>query len=424
MKKKHFIIFSAYACAIIVGLGIFSLVSQRRLSAYRAASMHSSQLALEETVRAVRSMSNGLEKSLYATDRGMCMRLASQVYADALAAEAAMSTLPFTTHELEQLSGYVNQVGDYAHSICAGGESFDDGQRETLAKLSPLASSLAESLDGLERSVHEGSILIDRREERGSTGMSESGMISGEFERLEAEFPTYDLPEYDGIYGAETRKSSSSEQRKLSDAELLAMAAGILGASPGEMSLEYEYEDGGGRKCYRRGDTLVCVGPGGVESMSQSRLVDAATISLDEAISIGEAFIEKQGYKDMRLIKSEESGGLARLSFATEKNGVLYPENRINLAVAMDDASLYSMSAVDYSAKLPQLEWKLSAQQAAESLPEQLKAGEGQKLAVSSSAGKPTACYVFDCVAEDGLEIRIYVNAQNGKQQEIEILRT
>ena len=162
---------------------------------------------------------------------------------------------------------------------------------------------------------------------------------------------------------------------------------------------------------------------GGVESMSQSRLVAAATISLDEAISIGEAFIEKQGYKDMRLIKSEESGGLARLSFATEKNGVLYPENRINLAVAMDDASLYSMSAVGYSAKLPQLEWKLSAQQAAESLPEQLKAGEGQKLAVSSSAGKPTACYVFDCVAEDGLEIRIYVNAQNGKQQEIEILR-
>lgn len=423
MKKKTFIIFSAYACAIIAGLGIFSLVSHRRLSTYRAASLHSSQLALEETVRAVHSMSEGLEKSLYATDGAMCMRLASGIYADALAAEAAMSTLPFTTHELEELSGFVNRVGDYAYSLCASGESFGEGERKTLAGLSPLASSLAGELTELQHSVHEGSILIDSREERGgSIGMSESGKISGEFERLEAEFPNYDLPDYDGAYGAETKAGTGAEQRKLSDAELLAMAAGILGASPGEMSLEYEYEDGGGRKCYRRGDTLVCVGPGGVESMSRSRLVDTATISLEQAEEIGEAFMEKQGYKDMKLMESGEVGGLARLSFATEKNGVLYPENKIVLAVAMDDGSLYSMTATDYSAKLPQLEWNVSAQQAAESIPANLEAGEGRKLALSSGAGKAMACYVFDCSAGDGSNVRIYVNAQNGKQQEIEII--
>lgn len=421
MSKKHFIIFSSYAAAVIAALAIFSFVSHRKLEVYRAASMHSSQLAFEETVNAVLSMSRQLEKTPYATDADMRGRLCAHIYADALAAEAAMSTLPFTTHELEQISGYVNRLGDYAYSLCSkSSEDFGEKERETLSEMSELASSLAASLSVMQTQVHEGSVLIESLEQRrGSAGMSSDGSISGEFARLEAEFPGYDSPEYEGRYAQKTKLSSQGGGRKRSDAEMLAMAAGILGVNPAELSLEYEYQNSLERKCYRRGDALVCVGPEGVETMSRARLVSEENISLDEAEKIAGAFLEKQGLKDLKLLESESAGGLAYLNYAAEKNGILYPDNRIALRVALDDGSIHSYSALDYSPELPKTEWPVSAEAAAATLPAGLERQEAQRQVLESESGAAVPCYAFECTGSRGEKLWIYVNAQTGKQHDI-----
>ena len=65
----------------------------------------------------------------------MCDKICCEAYACAAAAESALSTLPFSTWELEQLSAFLNTAGDYAHSLCGQGEVLSPAQRQELGQL-------------------------------------------------------------------------------------------------------------------------------------------------------------------------------------------------------------------------------------------------------------------------------------------------
>lgn len=422
-KKKLRIVLGTYACALIAALGIFSYVSWRNLRDYRLAARYSAQEAFEETVAAVDHMSAALKKSVYATDGGMCAKICSQVYADALAAEAAMATLPFSTQELEQISGYINQVGDYAYTLCAAAapEGFTDEQAENLASLSTLAEGLSASLRELHTGFHNGSVTMDSSElslRNVGTDTGE-GRISAELLRFESEFPRRAELEYDGRYGV--NDESGAAGKKLSDAEKLAMAASFAGVSPAEVRLAYDYEGVEGRKCYSAGDMLVCVGPRGVESMGRSRLISESRISAEKAQEIAFSYLESHGFRDMTLIAAEEGSGTARMKFASTQDGALCLDNFVRISVALDDGSIYAFNAESYSPDAVEAEWDISEQQALSALPESLTAADVKKVVIQSDGGRSMGCYELDCTTSDGGEVKIFVDAVTGRQAEISV---
>ena len=368
-------------------------------------------------------MSAALKKSVYATDGGMCAKICSQVYADALAAEAAMATLPFSTQELEQISGYINQVGDYAYTLCAAAapEGFTDEQAENLASLSTLAEGLSASLRELHTGFHNGSVTMDSSELSLRNVGTDTGeeRISAELLRFESEFPRRAELEYDGRYGV--NDESGAAGKKLSDAEKLAMAASFAGVSPAEVRLAYDYEGVEGRKCYGAGDMLVCVGPRGVESMGRSRLISESRISAEKAQEIAFSYLENHGFMDMTLIAAEEGGGTARMKFASTQDGALCLDNFVRISVALDDGSIYAFNAESYSPDAVEAEWDISEQQALSALPESLTAADVKKVVIQSDGGRSMGCYEHDCTTSDGGEVKIFVDAVTGRQAEISV---
>ena len=47
----------------------------------------------------------------------MCGKVCAEICADARMAETAMSALPFSTVELEQIRGFLGVTGDYAYTL-------------------------------------------------------------------------------------------------------------------------------------------------------------------------------------------------------------------------------------------------------------------------------------------------------------------
>ena len=423
-KRKAAIVLGTYALALIAVLGIFSYMSRRSLSDYRLAARYSAQEALEETVTAVSHMSGALKKSVYATDAGMRAKICAQVYADALAAEAAMSTLPFATQELEQISGYLNQVGDYAYTLCASAAAeggFTGDEAENLAKLSALAASLTDSLSELQRSYHNGSIEMDSSETRlQNIGLDPSaGKVSTELLRYESEFPRRASMDYDGRYGAAAQLEESAGTKKLSDAEKLAVAAGFAGVSPAQIRLAYDYEGTNGVKCYAAGDTLVVVDDEGVESMGRSRLVSEERITDERAQQLAHDFLESHGYKDMTLIAAERAGGMARLKFASMQDDALCLDNFVTLSVALDDGTVCAFNAESYSNEACDVTWDVTETEAASAVPEGLEVTDVRKVIVRTEGKRAVGCYELICTDSDGAEVKIYVNAATGQQNEI-----
>ena len=163
MRRKAKILLISYLSVLFVTLALYAWAGQRGLSWYRRTANESASLAYEETVRSVETLAAVLGQSPYATDSDMCDRICCEAYACAAAAESAMSTLPFSTWELEQLSAFLNTAGDYAHSLCGQGEPFTARQRRELRELADSAAEFSETLLTLREELQNRDLRMDSR---------------------------------------------------------------------------------------------------------------------------------------------------------------------------------------------------------------------------------------------------------------------
>ena len=96
MKEKHKRklrrVALVYTVAALVTLSLFSALYFARVKDYRCSSRYSYELSFEQTAAAVGALSDTLEKSRYATGE-LCHALASEAFAEACAAKAALALL-------------------------------------------------------------------------------------------------------------------------------------------------------------------------------------------------------------------------------------------------------------------------------------------------------------------------------------------
>ena len=220
-KAKQLIII--YTAAALVTLSVLSAVLYSKLADYRLTALYSSSGAFETTVSAVDGLSRSLKKSLYVTDATLGRSICTQAYANALAAEAALSALPFSTQELEQLSGFLNRAGDYAKSLGAqSGDKLSDEQKQQLKTMSDTAAEFSARLRDMQGRVNSGELIMDSREEQlQNIGIEDTGKLSAELLGYEADFTAPEDFQYDGQYSTRPEK----ERGKLSEEQARALAA-------------------------------------------------------------------------------------------------------------------------------------------------------------------------------------------------------
>ena len=421
-KKKKILAFS-YLTALVAALGLAAWVCHGSLADYRLAARYSADQAFEEAARSVTALSEALEKSVYATDGPMCGRLCSEAYANALAAETAVATLPFATQELEQLSGFLNVAGDYAYTLAfeAVTEGFSREQLENLRQLSGVAAEFSGVLEKLRGSLSDGSVIMDSREIRLSNVDSAEGteLPSARLLAYEQSFQPLAKLEYDGLYGA---AAEEPEWRYTKD-EMKELAAAFTGVEPEDLELRYEYEDDKGWQCYQAGETLICVSPRGVESLSQSRLVGEDSLSADQALEIAEDFLAEQGFEKLELRDSRINGAVALLHFAAVEGDAVCLDNQLSVAVALDDGSIYGFNAAEYRQEPSGLRWTVDQAQAEQALPEGLKPDEARKVVIQSPGKQNLPCYEFRCTDGDR-QLLLYVNGETGRQSLIKIIES
>ncbi len=419
MSRKAKFIFGTYITAALVVLSVCCALGYSRLTDYRRAAAYSSRAAFETTVKSVDSMGAALKKSLYATDGGMCSSLCGQVYAAASAAEASMLSLPFATQEMENLASFLNLVGDYAYSLApsAAAEGFSTEQLEQLESFSRQAVDFAALLRQLQTDLNNGLVLLDSREERlQNVGEPEGQKISAALLEYESGFDGSAF-EYDGKYSLKEEQQAG----ELSEDEAKELAARVAGVEPMELKEEYSYSGTDGRRCYSAGDLIICVSSRGLESIGQSRLVSSGRLSTEKARQKAEEFIASLDLEEMALISYSDSGTIASFNFAQVQDEALRLGSGVKVSVALDDGSIYAYNAENYSYEPAQLSWDTDEETAAGQLPESVSSQGVRRVTIESEGGRELPCYEFSCVNSQGESLKIYVDAQSGKQCRIDI---
>ena len=375
IRKKTFILIITYLAAAIVALGAYTAVHFGMEGSYRRTAEYGYAHAFEEVVGSVSALSDSLHRASYASGAELSGQLCADIYGSCLAAEMTMAVLPFSTQELEQTAAFIGIAGDYARgSLRTSAQSgFDDAARRNFASLYKTAAALALELSELRDDINDGNVLLDEPE----NAQSEAKAIAAEFFGLDEE------------------------------------------------KLEAEYSAENGTVCFAFDGGSVCVdAEGNVLSLSTERSV-AGDMESSELEAIARDFLAAHGFGEMYLASSERYGSVQTMKFECVENGVRCIDDSVRISVAGDYGDIYAFDAAAHiknHGTYPKAAAAVSEAAARAAIPETLSVSDAQLCYAPTEGRGAVLCYGFDCAGSGGERVFVLVDAQTGRQFDIEIL--
>ena len=113
---------------------------------------------------------------------------------------------------------------------------------------------------------------------------------------------------------------------------------------------------------------------------------------------------------------------VAAMCFGCTQEEAACLDSCINIAVALDNGSIYAFDATGMRTADESLQWTVTKEAAEQKLPAGLSLQESRKGTCKSPGGSSVPCYELKCSDEKGREVKLYINAVTGLQQEIIIM--
>ncbi len=438
MKKKTASIIIAFLSVALIITGLFAWKESADGMGHLRAGESYGSAAMGELASSLGSMDEAMRASCYATNAPLFSQLCAKAAANAAGAVSALSAMPYSTQELEKLSGYLNSAGDWALYLSregAEGRLPDEETRKQLGQISDAVSDIAQSVMQLGTQYSDGALVLDSYAACADDG--ETNTVGCELRRIDSELDEFPELEYDGKYSASALSVSAKSlegAENVTESKAKAIAADFLGVPQSELesigraacdlpcwSFSYEGETGDFRMI------SVSEQGGQVLSVTGSRRVRAAELGMDEAREIAQDFLERAGVDVTEPVSETEDGGLAAFVFAGSADGVMYPADAVSVSIALDSGEVCAYDATEYILNHTERdlgEPAITAEQAAAALPGSLTALSSKLTAAVTEGGSERLCYVFACQAEDETPVTVYIDAKTGVQTKIETGRT
>lgn len=419
IRKKTFILIITYLAAAVVALGAYTAVHFGMEGSYRRTAEYGYAHAFEEVVGSVSALSDSLHRASYASGAELSGQLCADIYGSCLAAEMTMAVLPFSTQELEQTAAFIGIAGDYARgSLRTSAQSgFDNAARRNFASLYKTAAALTQELSELRDEINDGEVLLDEPE----NVFADSGdRLSASMLGIEDGVGATELDGYDGKYA---KTAQSTGKKPIAQSEAKAIAAEFFGLDKDKLEAEYSAENG--TVCFAFNGGSVCVdAEGNVLSLSSERSV-AGDMESSELESIARDFLTAHGFGEMYLASSERYGSVQTMKFECVENGVRGIDDSVRISVAGDYGDIYAFDAAAHiknHGTYPKAAAAVSETAARTAIPETLSVSNAQLCYAPTESGGAVLCYGFDCAGSGGERVFVLVDAQTGRQFDIEIL--
>lgn len=440
MRKRTTVRIITFLSAGLIVAGTLAFTGLRRARALDMYARANTQHAFDELVTSVSELSNALEKCVYVTDPALESALCTQVFGRAATAQMAMGTLPWSAQELENVSGFLSRVGDYACVLSrtvGGNGGYSDEELQNLTELADTASVMSLNLQDMQARMMDGSLAMDEVSSAVSllgSGEDEAPMAGSAFQSMESEFPELPTLIYDGPF------SESMMRPKPVFLEGLGMAdaADARGAAARFLSVSEEELDDlgemGGKipcycySCYAGGGeyTVYVTKQGGrILSVLSSRMPGHARLSVEEGLSAADSFLRQQKIEGMERSYHMTEGGVLTVNYEyVQDDAMCYPD-LIKVGIALDNGSIVSYDAHGYLSahherELPEAE--VSLQDALATVSPALTVRSHRMAVIPSAGGEERYCHEFLCRSKDDRNYLVYVNAVTGAQEKILIL--
>ena len=422
---------SAFCIAVIFAISGF-------VSAYkfRMGIEYSYQRALSELSEHVDSIDVALQKGYYAGTSAQLVGLSSQIWAQAGAANSNIAQMPLTSVNLENMTRFISQAGDYANSLSrelAAGGNVTDADRAQIKSLSDSAKKLSAQLADLTGKLQAGRIHLFKSEwllhssnikQTVVQTSAEDGFTSIEKSLSGLPSMIYDGPFSDNVMRKEPQLTKgkadiSREQARQNAASFLQISA---------QSLKDAGETAGTLPTWNftAGTVSVYVTKAGgyVARFIDTRTPAQSKIDADAAQSRAGEYLKTRQIGSMSATYRLNSRNICTVNFAYTQNGTVCYPDLVKLGVAMDTGDIISFDATGYimnHQKRTLGSPAVSRAAVTSKLSPALKLQKVTMTVIPTDSGE-AYCYEMRCLGENNQTIIDYFNASTGVEQQVLIL--
>ena len=437
LQDRHMLTIIIVLISIIA---VLALVIYKKQTEYRQASENSYNQAFYELVDYVQNVENYLGKSLISTTPEHGAETLTNVWKEANLAQTYLSQLPISSNELENTSKFLNQVSDYSYSLSRkniNNESLTQEDLDNLKELHDYSISLENVLNQLSNDINDGRIKWGELTKKGSSVFARevSNISKDSFKNIEQEFHEYAGLIYDGAFSEHITKSEKvgligddidEEKAKNIATEFIGndrikeINSNGLAENADIPTFDFTIKLNDEENASDINIAITKKG-GHILYINFNRDVGAETIDAKTAKDIGIKFLESKGYNDMKATYYIKEEGVMTINYAYSQNDVIMYPDLIKLKVALDNGEILGIETEGYLNSHTERELKdpkITKEEAKKKLNKDLEIKAEELAVIPTEYKTEILCWEFKG-AVGGTEFLVYINAENGKEEDI-----
>ena len=422
-----------YTTAIILVLGIFSIVQSVKLARFEREVLLSNQLALVSLDENLNNISTNLEKVMYSSTPTMLSKLASELWRESSGAKNNLLMLPSSDTQLANTYKFLSQVGEFVMALgrkSASGESLSAEERKQLASLYEYCNSLNEQVNQMCYELENGTFSFDDYDSTLLEKNSNLVTINSSFDDVEQSLS--DLPSliYDGPFSDHIEQGEAlllKGLKEISQDDALKVAQKVCENEKG--TLEYSYEENGDIPCYvfksENCTTAITKNGGYPLYMINSKFVGEVEIKQDEAVRNAKKYLEKIGYTNLKESYYYTDDGICTVNFASDDKGIVIYPDLIKVSVSLETGEVLSFDATGYvhnHHNRKSFTSTLTEAQAVTKINDTLEVIDTQLCIIPTDWKTEQYCYEIHCKTQEGQELLVYIDCDTGEEDNILIL--
>ena len=439
IRKKTAVRLITFICAAFAVLGGFLIQARGETTGADRYIRVSYRRAFSDLVSNMDDLDSALQKSRYATSQAVTAGICTEIFGKAMAAQSALSALPFASYELERTSSFISKAGDYAYSLARSAGSTPDSETlDNLAALSESASALAQDLRELYTRVDEGAVSIGRlKKAQDDLAQQEDGDapgdLAGNFRQMEDELG--DIPSliYDGPFSshiADRKPALLDGLDEVDETAALETAASFLGVGTDDLRVTGRRESpfpvyliaGAGEDTDLSAE-ISCAG-GKMVFFERRGAVDGQRLDDESACAAAEAYLAENGFDGLRATYAGYNGSAVTVNCAFEQDGTLCYPDLVKVTLAPDGTAvgLDCLGYVSNHTARDLIPEPVDESEARSQVADSLTVLQHQMAVIPTPGKNEVYCHEFLCENEDKQQYLVYVNAETGLEENILIL--
>ena len=433
ISQRAFARIITFSVAVSAVLAVYAAGNGIRAARAERAVENTYMNAVEDLSLNLDNIKNNLRKGMYTNSISMLSDLSEKLSDDAKSAKNSLARLPVDELDLIAAYRFLSQVGNYSRALaekCAEGSRLSEDDRGNIAALHAYAEELSGNMWDIEKRIETGKITLAATKKAASQLKAGDPVnVTSGFTDFPANDNSYPTLIYDGPYSDHIMEKSPlmiKNEKEISEDEALRRAKKVvdsddlklLTVEKGKMP-SYVFSDGS--------HTVAITKAGGLYSyMLSTRKAEKAAITAEEAVKRAQAYLSELGIRGLTDSYYEIRNGICIVNLAAEQNGVTMYTDLIKAGVALDTGEIVSFDMRGYITN-PTIR-DLPAPRISSGLAETLISSElspvSTKLCVIPSEGQNEIFYYeVRCIGKSGENVLVYLNAQNGREEQILILK-